>query len=420
MLLTGVISKVKTNDALKLAFGAGIAQALPLITTPIITRLYSPEQFGIYALISSFASFSTSFSTFRIPDLIVIPESETEAKCLFTAAWSINTVVCFLLFSFLVVYKQAFSAFLGLKSSSDTLFLVPIFLFFTSSYLIFDSWFNRKGWYYCISTGQLIRAWTFVVLSILLGFGGLTFSGLNISLLSSLLACFGYQIYKFRKTLNNEAFFVIKKEVIKSTFAKYAKMVATLMVGEGLESFYSNTLVFLIQSRYGAAMLGIYSQASKFTEGASKVISNSFGIVFKRDAVLSYNQTGRFDELFKTIFKKLLKIGVPSFFLGFFLIEPVLKNLLGPEWENVGVYAKILMVSAFFSFIFSPLDKSALIRQKKLYFLIFFSLRLALLLILSSIPIKLEFSSFLIAITSISVFMLSFDFYFSYQFSKPS
>lgn len=419
MLWTRVVTTIKANDAMNLAFGAGIAQSLPLVTTPIITRLYSPEQFGLYSLIAGFAAFSTTFATVRIQDLIVLPESDTEAKCLLTTAWALNIIVCLLLFAVLYVFHQYFSQLLGLKSSSRALFLVPVFLFFNSSFLIFDSWFNRKGWYFCISRGQLIRAWVFVILSILLGMWGLTYSGLSISLLVSLIVCFVYQIYQFRKTVNWAEFIDIKLEVIKPTFSKYGRMIATLLVAEGIGSFYNNILISVIQKNYGTAMLGFYNQASRFTEAPSKIISNSFGIVFKRDAVLSYNLTGRFDNVFKANFKKLLKIATPFFIVGIVSIEPLLKFLLGEGWDDVGFYAKILMVSAFFSFIFSPLDKGALIKQKKLYYLFWHSLRLILLLLLSLISIRLEFSTFLILITTISVFMLTFDFYFEYQFSKP-
>ena len=65
--LSGSVGKIAT-----VGFGAGIVQVVTVALTPIITRLYSPDAFGGYALYWSVAAFFISVSALRYETAIVL------------------------------------------------------------------------------------------------------------------------------------------------------------------------------------------------------------------------------------------------------------------------------------------------------------------------------------------------------------
>ena len=70
------------NNVLKLGSGNLIAQAISLGAMPIITRLYSPEEFGVFALYLSVTMVLFPISNLRYSSAILLPEDQEDAAIL--------------------------------------------------------------------------------------------------------------------------------------------------------------------------------------------------------------------------------------------------------------------------------------------------------------------------------------------------
>ena len=67
------------NNVLTLLAGTILAQIITVSVSPILTRLYTPEDFGVFALYTSIASILVIFGTCRYELAIVLPEEDGEA-----------------------------------------------------------------------------------------------------------------------------------------------------------------------------------------------------------------------------------------------------------------------------------------------------------------------------------------------------
>lgn len=56
--------------------GTVIAQAIPIAISPILSRLYSPDEFGVWALYVSLVMFFSVFSTGRYQFAIMLPKEK--------------------------------------------------------------------------------------------------------------------------------------------------------------------------------------------------------------------------------------------------------------------------------------------------------------------------------------------------------
>ncbi len=82
-----MLSKIKlksefSKNTLTLMIGSALAQVIPIIISPILTRVYTPEEFGIFALYITFISIGASLVTAKYETAILLPKKEENAKYL--------------------------------------------------------------------------------------------------------------------------------------------------------------------------------------------------------------------------------------------------------------------------------------------------------------------------------------------------
>ena len=68
-----------TSNVLKLITGTALGQLITVLVSPILTRLYSAEDFGIFAIYISVAGILSVIITLRFEDAIVLPAEDNEA-----------------------------------------------------------------------------------------------------------------------------------------------------------------------------------------------------------------------------------------------------------------------------------------------------------------------------------------------------
>ncbi|HUS10968.1 MAG TPA: oligosaccharide flippase family protein, partial [Pyrinomonadaceae bacterium] len=81
----------KANSAFALAAGSGmIAPAIGLVTAPILTRLYSPTEFGVLGSFAAILASTLSLANLRYEVTVPLPKEEAEAYSLARAAMKIG------------------------------------------------------------------------------------------------------------------------------------------------------------------------------------------------------------------------------------------------------------------------------------------------------------------------------------------
>ena len=66
-------------NVLILMTGTTIAQAIPIVASPIITRIYAPDEFGTFALYMAIVSIVSVMATGKYELAVMLPEKEEDA-----------------------------------------------------------------------------------------------------------------------------------------------------------------------------------------------------------------------------------------------------------------------------------------------------------------------------------------------------
>ena len=121
-------SQFKKNIMVLMA-GSAVAQAVPIAISPILTRIYSPKEFGLMALYLSLCSLLSVFSSARYDLAIIEPKENNEAKHLLAGSLALSAIISFLLFIAACLFNKQITSLLGNADISFWLYVAPITVF---------------------------------------------------------------------------------------------------------------------------------------------------------------------------------------------------------------------------------------------------------------------------------------------------
>ena len=400
-----------------LASGTAVAQAIPIALSPVLTRLYAPEDFGMLALYSSIALILTSMSTAQYHNAITLPADDEDAACLVSLTIRISSIFSFFLLVIVAVFNQRVALLIGHPEIAAWLYLLPVSVIASGVFIAYTFWCYRRS-----AFGLLARQ--NVQLSFLTGASNIAFGLASIpggqilgGLVGKVLSAFSIAHYVGKTD----------KSILQNTTGRQLSPVAKrysahptyFMPARLIEDFALQIPVFMISSIFLISTVGYFSLAYRLVSLPIALISNAIGNVYRQQISESYNQRSEFRSLYiKTLLTTCLIAIVP--FSVVYLIAPSLfAFVFGEEWRVAGEYAQILVVSTFFSFIITPLDKGAIVVGAKKYVLVWNVARLASFSTVwgLAITLTLQIEQVLWCLVVANVCLYVTDAFFQYRFS---
>jgi len=345
-----------SRNVLILMTGTMVAQAIPIAISPILTRIYSPEEFGLFALFFALLSILSVLANARYESAVMLPKKEEDALHLFALGIIINTIFSFIVLLVVVLFNAPLTEALGNDEISIWLYFIPIALFFTGVFNILTSMNNRQKNYKDIASATITKSIVMAVIQLSIG---LVKSGASGLISGQIVAQFFANIKLFKN--------VIKEKKMIFSF-KWLKIIALALKYKkfpmfSLPSAFANVLSghlsnILISSFYSVATLGFYSLVQRVLGIPSALIGKSIGQVYYEEGTRERKKTGLAINTFDATLKKLTLIALPSFLLLFFVVEELFAFVFGEEWRVAGQYAQIVVPMFGISFVVSSLSST--------------------------------------------------------------
>jgi lipopolysaccharide exporter len=362
--------------------GTGIAQGLTLLLSPVLTRLFTPEEFATFGLYTSVFTILSVIATGRYEIAIVIPDSDKEAKQLLGISVSISAILFLLLTILIIPFNSSFTKVLKAPQISTWLYFLPFSIFLIGSYRALNYWFNRKKKYSTMSKCLVYKNIGLNSSNIGAGLlhygsGGLVVS----SLISQLIGTF-YLIIKYIKENNfnlkniTNYFPIWKKTAIKYKSFPLNSTWSALMNIASLQ-----IPIILLTQFFSGDIVGWFFQAFKVLTMPLTLIGNSVGQVFFQKSSELKSQPIRLAEHIEALYKKLfLLIFIP---LGIILSfgDYLFGYIFSQSWLHSGTIAMILVPEILIRFIVFPFLYIFELFQKQRHFLLFNSVLFFLRLI---------------------------------------
>src|SRR5690625_2019398 len=139
---------------LTLFMGAGLARVVGIASIPILTRIYSPDDYGVLALYTSFVAVLAPILSLRYVQAIPLPKTDAMAFHLFALCFSLivlGSVLCALL---LLIFGETILSWFNMQLLMPWWWLIVLGALGTATYELFTLWATRKKQYKTIATTQ--------------------------------------------------------------------------------------------------------------------------------------------------------------------------------------------------------------------------------------------------------------------------
>ncbi len=378
-LVNKVLSSEFNRNVLTLISGTVIAQSLPLLLMPVLTRLFSPEQMGLLAFFMSVTIILGNIVNGKLELAIVLPHRDSDAYNLFVLGTILAALSAVVIFLFVIFLGRPFVLFFNVEPLQSWLFLLPLSVLGLATFNLLNYYFTRFKDYKLISLSKVSRSVSTIILQILSGiakfFGGLII-GYVLGHVFSLLP-FGWKLAK-----NPRLRFKVEKVRLIALLKRYKKF-PTFYVPATLANRLAYDLInMIIPMLFSRADLGLFSLAMRYMAVPSYFIGLSFSQIFSQIGSEEKRRTGGIKKSFYSILKRLLIIALPIYIAFFLFSVPAFRIVFGQKWVLSGVYAQIISIFMLVRFVVAPLMNSLYILEKQEF--IFVSNIILLVLALSS------------------------------------
>ncbi len=343
----------KSNFLKKLTlvlFGTIISQIIPILVSPILTRNYSPKDFGNLSIFMSACTLLAVFATGRYDFSILEQRTNKEAKHIVSGALYLaliyNLIILFLLF----FGRNIISEIWNFTIPFFWVFAIPISVFALSIISILTYWLNRIKNFRQVSISRIINSLIGAIISLLLinysNYKGLIlgyFLGLCISCLYLLKVLF---VEKF----------TFEKNKIKFLFLKFKQYPLYTMPSTLLSEFSAQIPLLMLGSFFSLSVTGNFTLANRVMIVPTLLVGNAIGEVYRQTASEYYLKHGNCLNLFLNSFKTLFFLGLIPLIIFFFFSNQIFIFVFGPDWNIAGEISKITSFIIFFQLISTPLS----------------------------------------------------------------
>jgi lipopolysaccharide exporter len=361
---------LKTNSFIHnlrvLLTGTVAAQGLLVLISPILSRLYTPNQFGELSIYTSIFMILTVIATLRYEQAIIIAKTEEEALVVLKSCLVISLALSTIISLLLYFYKTPFLRLLGISSDTNWIWLVPVSTLALGFYQSLNYWCTRNGEYKRLSKSLIFRSSTMSLVQTGSGIAKLNhFNGLIIGqvmgqLISSISLFIQVLLKDKKKFINNK----LTLSNVKETLISFREFPLFSIPTGIIDTFSRNMIPFFFIAYYGAGIAGFFAMAAKMIQIPFDLIGNSIFQVFYPKITSDFNNG-------KGIYSSTRKILIYMSLFSFTVIIIVLlcgpwlfKLVLGDQWVIAGEYARWVVITFTASFVTKPII--AVIRLFKL------------------------------------------------------
>lgn len=353
-----ILKKLRENSFARqvsvLASGTAIAHLLAIGTLPLITRLYTPDEFGILGVFVALMSILTVVANWRYEIAVPLPDSDERAANLAAVALVcgfFTTCVTLIAVIFFGSWLGTIKKFSGI---TDFLILLPLGIFFAAIYAVFQYWATRRKEFSRIARTRVEQAVGGVGSQLIAGYLGGGALGLIIGqIINSAAGVIGLvrrAYVKDRPLLDS-----VNLAEMKSVAREYERF-PKFSVLESLSNISAVQIPLILISLVSeSAEVGYLMLGMRLMQAPVGLIGSSISQVFFVRAVEA-QKSGDLHILLASTLTTLLKSGVgPLVFAG--IVSPFLCGVVfGDDWKRAGELIAWMTPWFVFQFLSQPVS----------------------------------------------------------------
>lgn len=354
------------GSAVALSVGTTVAQAITILISPILSRLFEPEAFGLGALFASIVGTISLVGCLSYHLAIMLPKDDKTAANLFGLSLLLTAGIALLVALAIGLAGETFLVLVKAGELAPYKWLIPAAVFLGAIILPLQYWNSRHNHFKRLGATRAGAALVNAGATLSVGFLGHT-SGIHLILArlprrATLPAFLGWRF------LRDDLRFCLRRCTLSGMWqaAKRYKKFPLITSWTALLNMASRQApVFLIAAFFGPTPVGLYAIGRRVISLPGMLIAQSISQVFFQRGAVKQASGQQLGSLVRNVATRLITVGLlPMLIVG--MVGPDLFGFVfGENWHEAGLYARYLVPFVFMMFVCSPLSSVLMILERQ-------------------------------------------------------
>ena len=333
--------------------GTVLGQSIMIAASPILSRIYKPEDFGAFAVFASTVGILAIIASLRYEIAIPLPESDEEAWSLAKLALAGATFFSFVLMITMKGWAKPFAVHMGLsEGQSVIILLIPIGVVLTSAFQTVNYLVIRSLRHRLLAKSKVVQGAVAASSQTGLGLMGIGAVGLVIGLVMGRLASALYAYF----SLN---IYIKSKKSLWEVAKKYMRFPKLALPSGGVNALAVELPMLLTAAIYGTGIAGLYALAQRVVVAPMGMVGKSIAQVYMAKlGEYVRNNNPQAVLLYSSVAKKLFTISIVPFILLAIFSPYIFGMLFGASWSVTGYIIRLLSPAFFVQFVVAPLSQT--------------------------------------------------------------
>lgn len=343
--------------------GTAFAQALSIVAMPVLTRLYDPGDYGVFAVYTSLLAVLAAINSARYELAIPLPKDEKDAANLLALVLALVVALSAVLGGAAWALRDHIAAWTQTPALARYMWLLPVGLVLVGTYQGLTYWAVRKQAFGRIARTRVNQGIASVVVQLVMGLLHIRPLGLLVGSVVAQSSGSG-TLLALAWRQDREALQAISWRGMRQVAWRYRRF--PLFSGTVLLNIAGLRLPsLLIASAFGADIVGGFALVMRVLGWPMQFVGRAIAQVYTGEAarLAREDPAGLYALLMKTT-RRLAVMGLSVLAIG--LLAPLLfAFVFGDKWREAGVYCQILSPMFFAQFVVSPISGLANIMERQ-------------------------------------------------------
>lgn len=336
-----------------------VANAVTFGATAVMTRLYSPTEFGTFSVLLALVMGMSAVAAVRLEVAVPLPTEEGEARAVLRVGFLAVAAVTITLLLSTFIIPPLWAAVPA--DGQPWLWAIPVLLVPVGTFQLLNAWALRHGRFVAIARRTILQAGATAAIQVVAGLVGLGNGGLVWGYFAgqaagalSLLVGSGLR----SKTTDQR---------VSSGYAlrRYRRFPLILAPAGLLNSFGLNAPVLLVGNLYGAQAAGFFGLAARVLAVPTVLVAQATAQVFTSElAQLKRNAEPGALELFHRTSRNLAIAGTAVAVIIATTGPIAFEVVFGSDWEAAGHLARALAVMIGVQIVGYPVSQALIVYER--------------------------------------------------------
>jgi len=355
------LNSVFIKGIVTLITGNAVAFIIPVLLYPIMSRVFTPEDYALFGLYLSIYTVLEIGSAGRYDFAIVLPQKEDDAINLVGGGFAIALLYALAVLVVVFLTNELIADILNNPRLSSWLYLLPFGLISVSVSKLLNSWLIRKKAFRAASvnkaTQKLGESSTQLAFGFLMLGNGLILGDVSGRIINAIVSYYQALNFGFSNTS-------LKMSSMKTELKKYVEFPKYSILPSILNALGGMMPVFIISSYHSIAVSGSYNFSRIILSVPFALISTGISQVLMQEISERMHKKMSIHHELRSLAIRLCGLSVIGVLIIVLAGGDLFGLVFGEKWRTSGEYTSVLIFSYAISFVVSPFSIILVVLRK--------------------------------------------------------